>query len=337
MQSDKTEPSSKFLQTISNAQKIAIFSHINPDADALCSAFALRNIIKNNFDYIFVDVFIDGTLSDLYDPILRNEVLNPIPYSHYDLAIVLDCPTIERIGKFSDLYSKINQSINIDHHATNTRFANVINYTTSRVSSTCELLYLIAKKEGLELNNTIAKELYQGIITDTNCFTSASLTGLSHRVLNELLKFKFNAELIKKYYFKNNTLAKMKLQASAIKAIKTYNKNSIAIMKIPYSEFEKNNATFEDTLGIVDNGIAIEGIQICALLIEKEPGKIYVSLRGKGDVDVCEIAKEFNGGGSEEVAAFQYEGDLKELEKNLVAFMKAEVDPSCDKDDIKMF
>ena len=36
------------------------------------------------------------------------------------------------------------------------------------------------------------------------------------------------------------------------------------------------------------------------------------------DVDVGEIAKKFNGGGSETVAAFQATGDIKEIEKQLV-------------------
>ena len=34
-------------EQIEKANKIAIVSHINPDADALCSSCALKNIIRN--------------------------------------------------------------------------------------------------------------------------------------------------------------------------------------------------------------------------------------------------------------------------------------------------
>ena len=68
------------IEQLEGSKKIAIFSHIAPDADALCSSFALKNIIKNNYDYKYVDVFMDGDIGELYDPILRDEVLNPKPY-----------------------------------------------------------------------------------------------------------------------------------------------------------------------------------------------------------------------------------------------------------------
>lgn len=84
-------------------------------------------------------------------------------------------------------------------------------------------------------------------------------------------------------------------------------------MEIPFEEFEKCNATFEDTLGIVDQGVNIDGVKLAALFIEKEPGHVYVSLRGKGEVAVGEIAKRFNGGGNETQAAFQYSGQIKEI------------------------
>ena len=79
----------------------------------------MKNIIQNNFDFKFVDVFIDGEIGELYDPILRDEVLNPKPYSKYDLAFVLDCPNLKRIGKYSELAEKVPEIINIDHHGTN--------------------------------------------------------------------------------------------------------------------------------------------------------------------------------------------------------------------------
>ena len=146
------------INSINGAKKIAIFSHINPDADALCSSFALKNIINNNFDYKSVDVFIDGEIGALYAPILRNEVVNPEPYSSYDLAFVLDCPNTARTGKYEEILNNIPNIINIDHHDTNERFG-TINIVSAKASSTCEVLYIIAKASNFEFNNMIAKEL----------------------------------------------------------------------------------------------------------------------------------------------------------------------------------
>ncbi len=302
---------------LKNAKKIAIVSHISPDADALCSSFALKNIIQNNYDYKYVDVFIDGEIGSLYDPIFRDEVVNPTPYNSYDMVYVLDCPNLGRTGKFRELVENTPVIINIDHHQTNDRFGH-INFVSPSSSSTCEIVYLMSKHSNHELNNLIAKELYQGIITDTNCFTSNSITKRTHRVVSELLEYKFDSFAIKSYYFKNNSLAKTQLLSKTLLSMKFYGDNMFTTMKIPNELFSKLDASFEDTLGIVDNGINVSGAEVSAILIESEPQKVYVSLRSKGRVNVGDIAKQFNGGGSAALAAFQRTGNIKEIERDLV-------------------
>lgn len=307
----------RFNEIINNSKKIAIFSHLNPDADALCSSCAMKNIIRNNFDDKFVDIFVDGEIGELYDPILRNEVINPKPYNSYDVAIVLDCPNLSRTGKYQEIIKDIPYIINIDHHETNNKFGN-LNIVSAKSSSTCEIVCIIALAQKLEMNNIIAKELYQGIITDTNCLTSLSLTARTYQVLSELMKFKFDANLIKEYYFKNNSREKTMLLSKALQSLKFYSNEKFTTMKITNELFSKLGVTFEDTMGLIDNATNIDNTIVSAILIEKEPNKLYCSLRSKGLVNVGEIAKMFNGGGSETVAAFQTEGDIKEVEKALV-------------------
>ncbi len=316
--------SNLLLDSLNSSKKIAIFSHVAPDADALCSSFALKNIIKNNFEYKSVDVFFDGEIGSLYDPILRDEVINPKPYNSYDMAFVLDCPNLSRIGCYQEMAQQIPVIINIDHHESNEKFGNM-NLVVAKASSTCEIIYSIAKACGYELNNVIAKELYQGIITDTNCFTSNSISKRTHQVVSDLMEYKFDYEAIKDYYFKNNSVAKTKLLSKALLSMKFYKGGKFSTMKIPNEVFDKFGASFEDTLGIIDNGINISGIEVSAILIERDPNKIYVSLRSKGKVNVGEIAQKFNGGGSLQLAAFQAEGNLKEVESSLVEVVTPEL------------
>ena len=229
-----------------------------------------------------------------------------------------DCPNLGRTGKYKDLILNTPVIVNIDHHATNEKFGNGANYVSSNASSTCEIIYLMAKANNYELNNLIAKELYQGIITDTNCFTANSITKRTHQVISELLGYKFDHEAIKTYYFKNNSFAKTKLLSKALLSMKFYADNKFTTMKIPYELFNKLDASFEDTLGIVDNGINVTGSEVSAILIESAPNKVYVSLRSNGKVNVGDIAKNFNGGGSLALAAFQSVGYIKEIEAELV-------------------
>ena len=322
-----------FLQKIKEAKKIAIFSHVKPDADALCSSFAIKNIIKNNFEGKYVDVFNDGPIGELYDPVVKDEVINPKPYKSYDLAIVLDCPKLDRIGNCQEMIKDIPNIINIDHHGTNENFGN-LNIVSKTSSSTCELVYLMAKGNDLKIDSVIAKQLFQGIITDTNCFTSSTATGVTHQVVGELCRHKFDAVAIKQYYFKNNTLSKTKLITAAFASLKLYKGAKFITMKIPYKAFEEAGATFDDTHGIVDNGINIGEAEASAILIEAEPGKVHVSLRSKGAVDVGKVAESLGGGGSATIAAYQVEGELKEIEKNLVSAVKPHLSEEKEQNDV---
>lgn len=309
---------------INSARRIAIFSHISPDADALCSCFALKNLIRNNFDAKIVDVFNDGPIGELYSQILRDEVINPNPQAGYDIAFVLDCPNLDRIGKYKEMAANSKKIINIDHHETNEKFGE-INIVSPTNSSTCEILYVLAKGNRLDVDNVVAKQLYQGIITDTNCFRSFSTTKLTHRVVSELLSHRFDARAIKEYYFGSNSVAKAKLLTKALTSLKFYKGDKFTTMKIPFDAFEKLGANFEDTLGIVDNGLSIKGTEASAILIETSPDNIYVSLRSKGNINVGDIAKNFGGGGSNVLAAFQEKGDIKEIEKDLYDAMEPEL------------
>jgi len=329
---------SKIIESIKNANKILIATHKMPDGDAVGSAFALKRMIVNTFENKFVDVCADGDIGSLYSPMLRDNVINPDLFESYDLAVVLDCPNLSRTGRFQETIERTPFVINIDHHGTNERFGN-INYATSKMSSTCEFLYFLAAGFGLQIDKEVAKLLYQGILTDTNCFSSNTMTANTHHALSELLKFKFDSNLIKEYYFNNQPLNRAMIEAKVLKSVKLCNHKTIAVMKIPYSDMKKYQLTFEDTMGIVDKGTSIEGISISAILIEPQENFIYVSLRGKGaDVDVSKIAKDFGGGGSNTVAAFQYQGELKDIEQMLMTYLKERAEePAQDPDERKLF
>lgn len=301
---------------IEESNRIAIFSHINPDADALCSSFALKEIISSSFPKKEIDVFTDGEIGELYSHIIDGKSIN-ISHGNYDLAFVLDCPNLQRCGVWEQLVYQIPTIINIDHHETNSKFGNY-NFVSNSVSSTCEIIYLIAKAQNLNLSNNSASNLYQGIITDTNNFTSISIIPRTHKVISELLSYDFNAEELKNHYFNNNSIAKDRLLIRALLSLKFYNNGTFTTMKIDNEAFTQLGATFDDTLGIIDNGMNISKSKISAILIEKEPNFIHCSLRSLGDINVGEIAKLFNGGGSKSVAAFQKIGDIKEIEQLLV-------------------
>ena len=306
---------------LESSSKIAIFSHTMPDADAFCSSLALKEIIEANYksDNKKIDVFIDygEEIPPLYEPIAEGKRINMQRIKKYDLAIAVDSPQINRFSKYAYLFEKADQTVNIDHHETNANFAKH-NYVYANASSTGEVIFNIAKKMGWEIPIEAAKNIFTSIITDTVCLTQNNVSKATYKILAELSSMDFDQEEIKNYFFKNNTKAKTFLLEKALSSIKFYEEDKIAIMKITKKDLDKLEATQEDTLGIVEHANNIDGVQIAAIIIETESKHFYVSLRGKGEIKLSEIAREFGGGGHSNMAAFQFEGDLKELNSNLL-------------------
>lgn len=311
------------------AKNISIHAHLNPDADALGSAIALKKFIKRlpESEVEHVDIFVDmDEIPQLYMPMLKGVTINPEPQEHYDLAISVDCASLGRLGRFQELYESAGRKFNFDHHSSNPKYGDY-NFVTNRVSSTCELLYTIMRTMNEELiTKDIATMLYCGILTDTSCLTQGIVTARTYDTIKNLMNKGVDDQAIRDYFFKNSSKAKALLISKATKQTKFMENDRIAVMLIKNSDLFLNGVTYEDTLGIVDNISSIKSVDIAAVMIEKEPGYYHVSLRSRGEVNVMEIAQNLGGGGNNKnMAAFQFQGEFDDLKAMLYAELKEEI------------
>lgn len=308
-------------EKLSIARRIAVFGHVVPDADAIGSCLGLKQLIKSKYPTTTIDVFLPGGIGDLYSMLLSGVTINPNPAQRYDIAFVLDCPSISRTAEYEEIVKTADFVVNIDHHETNEKFGDV-NFVAKRVTSTGELVYYVAKMLNMQFDDKSASDIYQAVLTDSNCFTSLSVTKNTHKIVSELLTYNFDANELKNWYFKSDSKAKMHLSTCAQRSIKFYYNDALSVMKITASEFSRTEATHEDTLGIVDKGLGIADVEVVVILIEKEPNKIYCSMRSKSNINLTEVAQHFGGGGNGTMAAFQHDGNLKEFTEEIVEYLK---------------
>ncbi len=316
----------KCFDDIKKSNNIAIFSHVDPDADALASAVALKKLIKYNItdcDKI-IDIFFDYTeIGDVNSVIIKGVVHNLQRCHNYDLGIALDTASLSRLGKWADLYQSCANRINFDHHVTNENFAD--NNLVLKTSSTCEGLYLFAKAKGFVIPDDVCTLVYSGIITDTNNLTQGTITTRTHKVISDMMERGINLDALNEHFFKNNTKSKAYLLKKALESLKFYANDRIALMKLSKENLTTCDANKDDTLGIVNHGIEIKGVDIAILLIRQDDNTFSVSLRGKNNINVAEIATALGGGGHEQVAAFQYEGNYNEMFEKLMTECKKQL------------
>ncbi|GIV26663.1 MAG: exopolyphosphatase [Bacteroidia bacterium] len=313
----KITEKNKLLSHINKAKKIVIFSHHNPDADAVGSSLALYLTLKKLKKNVHI--------------ILPNEFpafLNWMPHSNKiiifekqketsqqliqksDLIFLLDCNAFKRLG--TDGLAELAQNssapkILIDHHRFPEKYFNAY-FFNDKASSTCELIYQLVHHLKLEknLDKKIAQCLYTGLITDTGSFKYDSVTPETLEIAAHLLKFKINHTYIQQQIFDTYSYNRLKLVGYALsqklKYLKEYNTAYIALSQ---KELKSFNFQKGDTEGLVNYGLSIKDVVLSALITETDK-MIRISLRSKGNLDVNEIArKHFNGGGHKNAAGGQ--------------------------------
>ena len=102
----------KILTKINKANRIALFTHCNADLDAYGSTGAIYHFIKGlgKEVCIFLCEEIDQKFSFLNLADIKYEL-----DENYDLAIALDCSTIDRIEQYVKMFQNTNNILIVNN------------------------------------------------------------------------------------------------------------------------------------------------------------------------------------------------------------------------------
>ena len=148
------------IDKIMEAKSVAVLTHLNEDPDTIGSCFAFAKVMRKLGKE--ATVYVNGRIESRLAFIGDDYVLYQEGMKHnHDLCACIDCGDLGRIAERKSLFEEINNSINIDHHLTNTNFADA-NYVDGKAAAAGEILYALFEKMGIELDNDIAKDLIYG-------------------------------------------------------------------------------------------------------------------------------------------------------------------------------
>lgn len=305
------------IDKIIKAKSVAVFPHVNEDPDAIGSCFAFAKVLRKmgKKATIYVSGKVEARLAFMgTDYVMYHE---GIEHDH-DLCACLDCGDIDRITERKALFEQIGNSVNIDHHLTNTRFADA-NYVDGNASATSEILFELFGKMGVEIDDDIAKDLYTAVCSDTGCFKYSNVTPKTMRTAADLLEYNFDHAEIARLLFDCESLAATKLKAEVTEGIKSYADGKISLVTLDEKLGEKYGICKEDIPNLVEIPRRIEGTEIAVCIKHVKDG-FRINLRSNGKADVAKVATEFGGGGHVKAAgATLHLSALKEAEKAVVA------------------
>ena len=290
---------------------IVIFSHRNPDGDALGSSMALklyleklghtaRIIFPSEFPSIYT--FLPKTDEVIIYDFEKEKSVDII--EHTEMMFFLDFSSLDRIDKIGELViDKKVTKVHIDHHIDPEPIADyVLSDITS--SSTSELVFKFLDEldSNKEMDEDIAKCIMTGIITDTGSFRY-STTSRTFKVASELMKYNLDLNFIQNKIHNSLSEKQIRLLGHALnkrlEIIPQFHTGIITLTKKDYQDFDIQRG---DTEGLVNYILMINNIKVAALITE-QPTIVKLSLRSKGDISVQELARDnFKGGGHKNAA-----------------------------------
>lgn len=318
-----TVPLQEAVDAIMRSQCIVVTSHLNPDGDALGSVLAVTHILHSLGKEV-LPLMVDG-VPDIYTWLPgANLVQTQTERRDFDLAIVCDAGTLERIGRsIVPVITATPTVIDIDHHVADGPFGD-IRVLDSTVASTAELVWELL--QALQATTAqplatadIANCLMTGIITDTGSYRYLNVTPRTFELSAQLQRLGASPSVISEQVFENRSYASVKLLGRALDALQTTPDGQVAWTRVTTQDFSDLDGTDADTEGIVSLVRAVRGAQIGILFREVPGKKVRISLRARDGADVNKIANVFGGGGHKLAAGCSLDPPLETVIQQVVA------------------
>lgn len=314
----------QIIRYLKNSDHILVASHTNPDGDAIGSLIAMGLC----FDGLNkkTTLYNESPIPAVYRFLpAANRVVRTVKNGKYDLAVILDCGDLQRIGKAASEVRQIPIIINIDHHVTNTQFGHFQLIDTS-ACATAEIIYRLIKQMNVPFDKAIATSIYTGILTDTGSFRFSKTNQAAFSICQEMVELGVDPYNIAQHVYGTYSLGRIKLLNLALDSIEISNNGKLSIMTLSQDMFDETHTQAEDSDGLINYAKRIEDVKLAALIQENRNGKekskkikrFDVSLRSDGTVDVASIAASFGGGGHSIAAGFSIETTLSDITSQIL-------------------
>ncbi len=306
-------------EAVAASRRVLVVSHVDPDGDAIGTALAFaaycRAIGKEAVNVRQDELpakyrFLQGTESILH-------VSDIAPSTVFDTIVVLECPTVQRIGDAARFIHDDICIINIDHHPQN-RIEADVHWVDDTLSSVGEMVteYLLAV--GFDITPGMAEQLYTAIMTDTGQFRFGNTSPRTMALAGQLIKFGADPKTISDHIYYNYSLPAVRLLGLVLSTIEFHQQDRICLLTLTKEMLKQSGATKGDAEGLVDFTLYSGGVCCGALLKEAGESTTKVSLRSRSSVDVSKIAGEFGGGGHVKAAGCAIPLPLEEARQELL-------------------
>lgn len=300
-------------EELAKPKQIVVTTHHKPDGDALGSSLAMYHWLKAKGHAVNVIVPSDFPTFLDWMPGRQDVIIYTAARESSDALIAaadmiwcLDFNGLPRIHAMADSVRAASAlKIMIDHHLDPEGFDDYRHWD-SGAAATAQLVYdfiVNAMDDHNGITPEIATCLYTGIMTDTGSFRFQTTTSLVHLIAADLIAQGAKNWEIHEHVYNSYTEARLKFLGFCLEnRLQVLHEYRTALFSVSREDLTRYNITTGDTEGLVNYALAISGIKLAALIIDRTD-QVKLSLRSVGDFPCNEVCRDhFNGGGHRNAA-----------------------------------
>ncbi|MGH7607331.1 MAG: DHH family phosphoesterase, partial [Gemmatimonadales bacterium] len=322
MPPERARAAQEVAAVLTSARHVALTTHVNADGDGVGSEVGLWHLLRAR-----------GVSATIANPTRipeRFEFLVPPDADASDRAVreieradvvaVLDVGDVARLGELTYAVGRrAAPFVCIDHHVGPVRLPPGPCIIAPEATATAELIFDLATAAEWPLSPDAARALYVGLVTDTGGFRFSNTSARALRVAAALLEHGVDPESIYSAVYASAPEGRVRLLAEVLQTLVVEHDVGLAWVSVPPDALDRHDTTPDDLDGIVEFPRSIAGVRLALLFRQIANGRIKVSFRSMGEVDVATLAHQFGGGGHRRAAGASLAGTMADVEAQVLA------------------
>lgn len=305
---------------IQDAKRVLLISHRDPDGDALGSSLGLMHLLSARGKQVMV--YSAGPLPDEYGFLPGMDgLLGELPSKdEVDLTVLLDCHQPGRAGDAArDWLDQGVRGAVIDHHLGEAEFGQAA-WVDPSFAATSQMVELLAREMGWDLNPNAAVCLFVGLQTDTGSFQYSNTTPEVFDCAGRLVRAGAEPWPISQQVYATHP-KRVAMLGRIMDRLQYLAKGRMVMAKVTKADMEQYGVDSRDLENAVEALRGIAGVEVAVLIREMNEGGVKASLRARGKYDVSQAALELGGGGHRNAAGFMSQVSIEEAAATLISMI----------------
>lgn len=303
---------------IGGSGRYLILGHKEPDGDCVASQLALAHFLNRigRETVLFSEGPFDRPEISDYKNYFK-DTLDKITINKGDRAVVVDCSTVERIGKFKAVTEKC-ETLVIDHHSSGKKFG-TLQYIDKKAPSVTYMIQLIIESMGYKPDKYESELLLFGLCTDTGFFRHVEAGG--DEIMHAAAKLAESGASLKVAYwmmYGNRKLDARKMLGQTLIRAKSYAANRILITYQTIEDREKYPEAGRGSDELYRLLQMVKGVEVIAFVREESKDTCSVGLRSRERIDVGKLAAQYGGGGHRLASGFDMPGKIEDVKEEVL-------------------